>query len=267
MASLQRPPTLDYTHCPCYGEDAVTKDFFISYNKADATWAEWIAWVLEEHGKTVVIQAWDFRPGGNFVLTIQSATQDCDRTIAVLSDDYLNAVYTQPEWAAAWNQDPTASDRKLLPVRVAPCKPTGLLASIGYVDLVGKPEAEAETLLLEALKERGKPATRPSFPQSVPNQERMTSGTVTFPQDLPEQAAQAITSSTALRLDLFQKLVSLPGPQFEQVLFALSPPPGIVSSAQAPQGYRVKELLEWANSTGHGLSEVEAVYNQIVRPR
>ena len=57
MASLQRPPTLDYTHCPCYGEDAVTKDFFISYNKADATWAEWIAWVLEEHGKTVVIQA------------------------------------------------------------------------------------------------------------------------------------------------------------------------------------------------------------------
>jgi hypothetical protein len=26
-------------------------------------------------------------------------------------------------------------------------------------------------------------------------------------------------------------------------------------------------LLEWANSTGHGLSEVEAVYNQIVRPR
>ena len=245
----------------------MTKDFFISYNKADATWAEWIAWVLEEHGKTVVIQAWDFRPGGNFVLDIQSATQDCDRTIAVLSEDYLNAVYTQPEWAAAWNQDPTASDRKLLPVRVAPCKPPGLLASLAYVDLVDKSEAEAETLLLEALKERGKPATRPSFPQAAPTQERITSGTVTFPQDLPEQTAQSINSSTALRLALFQNLASLPGPQFEQVLFALSPPPGNVASAQAPQGNRVKDLLDWATSIGPGLSEVEAIYNQIARPR
>lgn len=245
----------------------MTKDFFISYNKADATWAEWIAWVLEEHGKTVVIQAWDFRPGGNFVLDIQSATQDCDRTIAVLSEDYLNAIYTQPEWAAAWNQDPSASQRKLLPVRVGPCNPPGLLASLAYVDLVGKSEVEAETLLLEALQERGKPATRPGFPQSVPSQERITSDTVTFPQDLSEQADQSTNSKTALRLDLFQKLASLPGPQFEQILFALDPPPGIVASAQAPQGNRVKALLDWANSIGPDLSEVEAVYNLIIHPR
>lgn len=243
------------------------KDFFISYNKADATWAEWIAWVLEEHGKTVVIQAWDFRPGGNFILDMQRAAQDCDRTIAVLSEDYLNALYTQPEWAAAFKQDPTSSDRKLLPIRVGPCKPTGLLAPLAYVDLVGKSEAEAETLLLGALQERSKPTTRPGFPQSAPTQERMTSGTVTFPHDLPEQDAQSITSSTALRLALFQNLASLPGPQFEQVLFALSPPPGNVASAQAPQSNRVKDLLDWATSIGPGLSEVEAVYTESISPR
>lgn len=28
------------------------KDFFISYNSADRTWAEWIAWQLEEAGYT-----------------------------------------------------------------------------------------------------------------------------------------------------------------------------------------------------------------------
>lgn len=44
------------------------KDFFISYTGNDRPWAEWIAWVLEEAGYSVVIQAWDFRPGGNFVL-------------------------------------------------------------------------------------------------------------------------------------------------------------------------------------------------------
>ena len=39
------------------------KNFFISYNKADRQWAEWIAWLLEEQGPLTVIQAWDIRPG------------------------------------------------------------------------------------------------------------------------------------------------------------------------------------------------------------
>jgi hypothetical protein len=245
----------------------MTTDFFISYNSADATWAEWIAWVLEENSYTVTIQAWDFRPGGNFILDMQRAAQDCDRTIAVLSDDYLNALYTQPEWAAAFKQDPTSTKRKLLPIRVAPCQPTGMLAPLVYVDLVGKPETEAETLLLGALQERAKPEIRPDFPQSAPHQERMTSGTVTFPQNIPEQAAQSVTSNTALRLALFQNLASLPGPQFEQVLFALDPPPGNVPGAQAAQGHRVKALLDWATSIGLGLDDIEAIYNQIIRPR
>ena len=46
------------------------KDFFISYNTADRDWAEWIAWTLEEAGHSVVIQAWDFRPGENFQVGI-----------------------------------------------------------------------------------------------------------------------------------------------------------------------------------------------------
>jgi hypothetical protein len=41
------------------------KDFFVSYNRADRDWAEWIAWQLEEAGYSVVIQDWDFRPGEN----------------------------------------------------------------------------------------------------------------------------------------------------------------------------------------------------------
>jgi hypothetical protein len=37
------------------------KDFFLSYNKADRAWAEWIAWQLEAADYTTVLQAWDFR--------------------------------------------------------------------------------------------------------------------------------------------------------------------------------------------------------------
>ena len=65
----------------------------VSYNSDDKGWAEWIAWVLEEHGYSVVIQAWGFRAGGNFALDLQRAAAASDRTIMVLSENYLNASY------------------------------------------------------------------------------------------------------------------------------------------------------------------------------
>jgi hypothetical protein len=67
------------------------KNFFISYNRADKAWAEWIAWQLEKAGFTTVIQAWDFRPGSNFVLEMQQAATEAERTVAVLSPDYLKS--------------------------------------------------------------------------------------------------------------------------------------------------------------------------------
>ena len=62
---------------------------FISYNKADLQWAEWIGWQLEEEGHEIILQAWDFRPGCNFVMEMQIAATKANRTIAVLSPDYL----------------------------------------------------------------------------------------------------------------------------------------------------------------------------------
>ncbi len=124
------------------------KDFFVSYNKADRIWAEWIAWQLEAQGYTTILQAWDFRPGSNFVLEMQSATSRAKRTIAVLSPDYLTSLYTQPEWAAALVQDPTGQNGTLLPVRVHGCELTGLLSSIVYLDLVDLDESEAAAVLL-----------------------------------------------------------------------------------------------------------------------
>jgi TIR domain/AAA domain len=144
------------------------KDFFISYNKADAKWAEWIAWQLEAIGLTTVVQAWDFLPGQNFVLRMQEAAEQAKRTIAVLSPDFLNAKFTQPEWAAAFAQDPTGVLGKLVPIRVRPCELAGLLPQIVHVDFVGKDESEARGLLLAvATNKRVKPNTAPDFPSFV----------------------------------------------------------------------------------------------------
>ena len=49
-------------------------DFFISYNSADKSWAEWIAWQLEVAKYTTILQAWDFRPGRNFMMEMDKAS-------------------------------------------------------------------------------------------------------------------------------------------------------------------------------------------------
>jgi hypothetical protein len=140
-------------------------DFFVSYNSTDKDWAEWIGFVLEEEGFSVLIQAWDFRPGSNFVLEMQSAAASADRTVMVLSPDYLKSQFAAPEWAAALAKDPEGLKRKLIPVRVRTCKPEGLLASVVYIDLVNLNEAAAKKSLMDGIKnKRGKPAHRPAFP-------------------------------------------------------------------------------------------------------
>jgi hypothetical protein len=142
-------------------------DFFVSYTSADKAWAEWLGYILEEEGFTIVIQAWDFRPGSNFVLEMQRAATEADRTIMVLSPDYLKSQFTSPEWAAAFAQDPQGLKRKLVPIMVRQCRPPGLLSSVVHISLVGEEESGARGLLLNGLNsERAKPTQRPSFPGS-----------------------------------------------------------------------------------------------------
>lgn len=156
------------------------KDFFISYNRHDQAITQWIAWILEEAGFSVVIQAWDFGAGGNFVLDMQQAASEAERTIAILSETSLNSGYVQAEWAAAFRQDPTGKVRSFIPIRVRPCKLTGLWASIVYIDLLKHPdalpsdetevelvdEAEAKQRILDGIATgRKKPTQKPAFPQ------------------------------------------------------------------------------------------------------
>src|SRR5690242_6154772 len=122
-------------------------DFFVSYTEANRPWAEWIAWVLEEDGHRVLLQAWDFVPGTNWVQGMQAGTRDAARTIAVLSGEYLTSVYGGAEWQAAWHSDPQGTGRKLLTVRVAECDRPGLLAGVVGVDLFGLDEAAAKARL------------------------------------------------------------------------------------------------------------------------
>jgi hypothetical protein len=140
-------------------------DFFISYTSADTAWAEWIGFVLEEEGFTATIQAWDFRPGNNFVLEMQRAASKADRTIMVLSPDYLTSQFASSEWASALEQDPQGLNRKLVPIVVRECQPMGLLKPIVHINLLNMDESAARQRLTQGLSaERAKPSQRPAFP-------------------------------------------------------------------------------------------------------
>jgi hypothetical protein len=146
--------------------DALT-EFYISYDKADQEWAEWIAWQLEDIGHSTTLEAWDFRPGDNFILKMQEATTKAERTIIVLSPDYLDSIYKQPEWAAAFGRDPTGQQGTLLPIQVRECKNKlkGLFAQIILIDLVGLNEIEARKTLFDGIyHRRSKPTRIPDFP-------------------------------------------------------------------------------------------------------
>ncbi|NCS27496.1 MAG: tetratricopeptide repeat protein [Microcystis aeruginosa F13-15] len=177
--------------------EQMKKQFFVSYNGRDKQWAEWIAWILEEAGYSVIIQAWDFRPGSNFVLEMQNATVQAEKTLAVLSSNYLNALYTHPEWAAAFAQDPTGQKRTLIPIRVSECEIKGLWQQIVYADVVNLSEAEAKDVVLAALQERAKPTQAPGFPGvSLPPAERITPQRVDYPgAEVPHNLAKARTGA------------------------------------------------------------------------
>lgn len=139
-------------------------DFFISYNSADKNWAEWIAWQLEEAKYTTILQAWDFRPGHNFVLEMDKASKEAERIIIVLSPDFLSSSFTPSEWAVFFKKDPKGDKGLIVPVRVRKCELDGLLSTISRIDLIELEEEAAKKALLDGVKfERAKPTTPPGF--------------------------------------------------------------------------------------------------------
>ncbi len=130
------------------------EDFFISYNKADRIWAMGLQSWLEDGGYTTIMQASDFAAGSNFVLEMDNATKETRRTIAVLSPEYLEAHFTHPEWASAFAADPTGAERKLVPVKVRGCAPSGLLKQIVQIDLVGLNVQDAHAKFMSEIQGR-----------------------------------------------------------------------------------------------------------------
>lgn len=177
LLSTQLRPTTEVRDEP---RTEAKLDFYITHHKADSTWAEWVAWELEEAGYSVVIQTGDFRPGHGLA---ERAMAEAAHIIFLLSPDYLGSEYTTPEWAAALATSPGETGPRPLPVRVREVTPTGPLGTLKYIDLVGLDEKDARDALLgdirrvqpqpvrpaAATTSGGAGATFPGGPSNVPD--------------------------------------------------------------------------------------------------
>jgi tetratricopeptide (TPR) repeat protein len=160
-------------------------DFFVSYTSADRAWAEWIAWQLEAEGYKVVVQAWDFTAGRDWVHEMQHAATTAQRIVVVLSHTYLQSAHGEAEWRPFYAEDPSGAEGRLLSVRVGEVEPPGLLKTRIYVDLIDRDAESARAALLAAVRgARGKPAEEPEFPGA----QRQAVGAAEaprFPAELP----------------------------------------------------------------------------------
>lgn len=139
-------------------------DFFVSFGEPDTAWAKWIAHTLESAGYTTINQEQDFRPGHNVFHQMQQGAA-ARRTIMVMSPDYFGRGFPESELSAAYVRDPIGLSRTLVPVKVRPCTPPGLLAPIVYIDLVGLDRDRARATLLDGLDlRRPTSAVEPPFP-------------------------------------------------------------------------------------------------------
>jgi tetratricopeptide (TPR) repeat protein len=112
-----------------------SRALFISRASADADFAAVVGDILKTAGYRVILQQWDFA-NRNFMQQMHKALTDGARVVALLSPEYLRSDQCQAEWQNAIAGDPLNTKSRLIVLRVAECKPVGLLSALAYWDLV-----------------------------------------------------------------------------------------------------------------------------------
>ncbi len=148
---------------PAGGEE--NELIFVSYAGADKDVAEWIAYEIEETGRRVIIQCWDFNFHQSFVTQIDKALASSARVLAVLSKRYFESAYCRAEWETAYKSDADGEKGSLLVARIDKFNPISIIQRYPREDIFGAPEDELRTRLRRLLQRgRRKPARHPVLP-------------------------------------------------------------------------------------------------------
>jgi nucleoside 2-deoxyribosyltransferase len=112
-------------------------------------------------------------PGSSWAATLAQQIERADVILAILSPDYLASEWTTQELNIAMLRR-TQGEAKLIPLLVRPCRPTGFLASIHWIDFTGDYEEALARLSWSITGEKPRIARGPepgSLEQTVPPEE------------------------------------------------------------------------------------------------
>jgi hypothetical protein len=123
------------------------RDFFISRSSVDAAFAGWIGKLIAAQGKTYIEQSEHFGHE-DFMNAMHRAFLSGARVIALYSQSYLDSKYCIREATEALKDDPANEHHRLIPLRIEPCAPGGML-NITYTDLLAeRRQADASALAI-----------------------------------------------------------------------------------------------------------------------
>lgn len=114
--------------------DSNRVDFFISYSAANEATAREVAAILDDLGKTYIVQFRDFAQK-NFVNAMNDGLAQAERLIALYSPEYVASGHCMAEWSVFYNRDPSSAKRRIVAFKLEDVDLKPLMKSIVYRDL------------------------------------------------------------------------------------------------------------------------------------
>jgi hypothetical protein len=118
-------------------------DAFISYSHRNQEWVRgWLLPRLEEAGLRVLIDFRDFEPGAPVLTEMERAVLQSQKTLLVLTPDYLASEWAEFENILASTLDPAARRRRVIPLLLKPCELPLRIRTLTYLDFTQPSEVD-----------------------------------------------------------------------------------------------------------------------------
>ena len=110
-------------------------DVFISYSHRDSEWVlDSLLPILKENNVKVCIDRECFELGAPIITEIEKAVEQSRKTLLVFTPKYLESKWTEFENILVSTLDPSASERRCIPIMLAPCEFPPRFRALIYLD-------------------------------------------------------------------------------------------------------------------------------------
>lgn len=123
-------------------------DVFVSHSSHDGEFAQRLARRLRADGLRVWLAEWEIRPGDPISIRIERGLEASRSLLLLISSNAIASEWVTLERHTLLYRDPTNTDRRLVPVRIANCSVPGALAQFAYIDYVAEREESYKSILL-----------------------------------------------------------------------------------------------------------------------